>query len=261
MSPNPNMVQKQNPPSQAKHHSSSLSLYLNSTAPTSQSMETIENIAADQNYCEMTKMFSNDELKSWTMHQAFTQSYEYSSSPEGAASTASKTIVSERKRRKKLNDKLLELRGAVPKISKLDKASTLKDAIVYIQDLQEQERRLQAEIMELESKSLKKDPGFDFEQELPVLLRPKKTRYDQIYDHRAPISYPIKVHELRVNSMGEKTLLVSLTCSKARDAMIKICEIFESMKLKIITANVAIVSGMVKKTVLIETWKRKIILK
>jgi hypothetical protein len=127
-------------------------------------METIENIAADQNYCEMTKMFSNDELKrytpgllsclrlpnlcsivlistlnnffsirgfelrkevflfcdSWTMHQAFTgQSYEYSSSPEGAASTASKTIVSERKRRKKLNDKLLELRGAVPKISKV----------------------------------------------------------------------------------------------------------------------------------------------
>jgi hypothetical protein len=60
------------------------------------------------------------------------------------------------------------------------------------------------------------------------------------------------VFQLRVNSMGEKTLLVSLTCSKARDAMIKICEIFESMKLKIITANVAIVSGMVKKTVLIE---------
>jgi len=50
--------------------------------------------------------------------------------------------------------------------------------------------------MELESKSLKKDPGFDFEQELPVLLRPKKTRYDHIYDHRAPISYPIKVHEV-----------------------------------------------------------------
>lgn len=53
------------------------------------------------------------------MDQASTQSYEYSSSPEGAALTASKTIVSERKRRRKLNDKLLELRGAVPKISKV----------------------------------------------------------------------------------------------------------------------------------------------
>ena len=60
------------------------------------------------------------------------------------------------------------------------------------------------------------------------------------------------VFQLRVNSIGEKTLLVSLTCSKARDAMVKICEIFESMKLKIITTSVAIVSGMIKKTVLIE---------
>ncbi|KAF9679834.1 hypothetical protein SADUNF_Sadunf06G0056200 [Salix dunnii] len=216
-------------------------------------MEPLENIAENQNYWEMTDMLWNDELQRWAMDEALTQSYEYSSSPEGAASTiASKTIVSERNRRKKLNDKLLELRGAVPKISKLDKASTIKDAIDYIQDLQEQERRLQAEIMELESKSMKKDPRFDFDQELPILLRSKKSRCDQIYDHRVPIVYPIKVHELRVNSMGEKTLLVSLTCSKAGDAMIKICEIFESMKLKIIAANVAIVSGMVKKTVLIE---------
>ncbi|KAJ6699725.1 TRANSCRIPTION FACTOR BHLH35 [Salix purpurea] len=216
-------------------------------------MEPIENIAEFQNYWEMTDIFWNDELQRWAMDEAPTQSNEYSSSPEGAASTiASKNIVSERNRRKKLNDKLLELRGAVPRISKLDKASTIKDAIDYIQDLQEQERNLQAEIMELESESLKKDPGFDFEEELPILLRSKKSRCDQIYDHRVPMSLPIKVHELRVNSMGENTLLVSLTCSKAGDAMIKICDIFESMKLKIITANVAIVSGMVKKTVLIE---------
>lgn len=78
----------------------------------------------------------------------------------------------------------------------LDKASTIKDAIDYIQDLQEQERNLQAEIMELESESLKKDPGFDFEEELPILLRSKKSRCDQIYDHRVPMSRPIEVHEV-----------------------------------------------------------------
>jgi hypothetical protein len=58
--------------------------------------------------------------------------------------------------------------------------------------------------------------------------------------------------QLRVSSMGEKTLFVSLTCSKAREAMVRICEVFESLKLKIITASVTTVSGMVKKTVLIE---------
>ena len=58
--------------------------------------------------------------------------------------------------------------------------------------------------------------------------------------------------QLRVSSMGEKTLFVSLTCSKAREAMIRICEVFESLSLKIITASVTTVSGMVKKTLLIE---------
>ena len=52
--------------------------------------------------------------------------------------------------------------------------------------------------------------------------------------------------------MGEKTLFVSLTCSKAREATARICEVFESLKVKIITASVTTVSGMVKTTILIE---------
>ncbi|XP_034902167.1 transcription factor bHLH35 isoform X1 [Populus alba] len=215
-------------------------------------MESFDNISEYQNYWEMTSMFWNDELTGWEMDQASSQIYD-SSSPDGAASaSASRNTVSERNRRKKLNDKLYALREAVPRISKLDKASIIKDAIDYIQDLQEQETRLQAEIMELESERSEKDKGFEFERELPVLLTSKKTRYDHISDHRVPRSDPIEVHQLRVSSMGEKTLFVSLTCSQAREAMVKICEVFESLKLKIITASVTTVSGMVKKTLLIE---------
>ncbi|XP_006372183.1 transcription factor bHLH35 isoform X2 [Populus trichocarpa] len=215
-------------------------------------MESFQNISEYQNYWEMPSMFWNDELTSWEMDQASSQIYD-SSSPDGAASaSASRNTVSERNRRKKLNDKLYALREAVPRISKLDKASIIKDAIDYIQDLQEQETRLQAEIMELESERSEKDKGYEFESELPVLLTSKKTRYDHISDHREPRSDPIEVHQLRVSSMGEKTLFVSLTCSKAREAMVRICEVFESLKLKIITASVTTVSGMVKKTVLIE---------
>jgi UTP:GlnB (protein PII) uridylyltransferase len=58
--------------------------------------------------------------------------------------------------------------------------------------------------------------------------------------------------QLRVAYMGENTLLVSLTCNKRTDTMVKLCEVFESLGLKIITANITTVSGRVLKTVFIE---------
>lgn len=47
-------------------------------------------------------------------------------------------------------------------------------------------------------------------------------------------------------------MVVSLTCSKRTDTMVKLCEVFESLKLKIITANITAFSGRVLKTVFIE---------
>ncbi|KAI9392320.1 hypothetical protein POPTR_006G074700v4 [Populus trichocarpa] len=219
-------------------------------------MEIIEHIGECENSWE-TNWFWNEELNfrhSWATNQQFNLGSNDSSATDGTTSTIfSKNIVSERSRRKNLSDKLLALREAVPKISKMDKASIIKDAIDYIQDLQEQEKGLQAEIMELESNRLKEDLGYDFDQELPVLLRSKRTRYDQIYDHRmARNTCPIQVHEFSVTSMGGKNLFVSLTCNRTTDAMSRICEVFESLKLKIITANITTLSELVKKTVLIE---------
>lgn len=47
-------------------------------------------------------------------------------------------------------------------------------------------------------------------------------------------------------------MVVSLTCCKRADSMVKLCEVFESLKLKIITANITAVSGRLLKTVFIE---------
>ncbi|XP_050220315.1 transcription factor bHLH35 isoform X2 [Mercurialis annua] len=236
-----------------RHHHHHLCLFSSAKSPPFMELP-IENIGDEyQNYWE-TKMFlHNEELDSWAMDEAF--SYYDSSSPDGAASSAaSKNIVSERNRRKKLNERLFALRAVVPNISKMDKASIIKDAIDYIQELHEQERRIQAEIMELESGPLKKNHsgGYDFEQELPVLLRSKKKKIDQFYDSTGSRTCPIEVLELSVAYMGEKTLLVSLTCSKRTDTMVKLCEVFENLKLKIITANITTVSGRLLKTVFIE---------
>lgn len=80
----------------------------------------------------------------------------------------------------------------------MDKASIIKDAIDYIQELHDQERRIQGEIMDLESGKSKKNGmgGSDFEQELPVLLRSKKKKIEQLYDSGGSRTSSIEVLEV-----------------------------------------------------------------
>lgn len=60
----------------------------------------------------------------------------------------------------------------------MDKASIIKDAISYIQELQEEEKKLQAEVLELESVNESKPSASD-ESDIDHLMRfspPKKKK-------------------------------------------------------------------------------------
>ncbi|KAI8018480.1 Transcription factor bHLH35 [Camellia lanceoleosa] len=88
---------------------------------------------------------------------------------------------------KKKNQKEERGDGAVSgdeNAARMDKASIIKDAIDYIQELHEQERRIQADLIQLESGKLKKNAVFDLDQEIPTLSRLKKKRIDHSYDSR-----------------------------------------------------------------------------
>ncbi|XP_030456254.2 transcription factor bHLH35-like isoform X1 [Syzygium oleosum] len=205
------------------------------------------------NYWETLMFFQSEELHN-CVHEAISRFNDPSSLGAAALPAASKSIALERNRRKKLNDRLFALRALVPNISKMDKASIVKDAIDYIQELRDQEGKIRAEIVELESVILKKNPGFKIEQERsPVHPKSKRKRTKLRHDSsKSPDITPIEVLELRVMEVGEKSVVVSLTCSNRGDTMVKLCQAFESLKLKIVAANITALSDKLSKMVFIE---------
>ncbi|KAM0021317.1 putative transcription factor bHLH family [Helianthus debilis subsp. tardiflorus] len=130
----------------------------------------------------------------------------------------------------------------------MDKASIVKDAIDYIEVLNDQERTIQAELTELESRKL----------ELQNLdLSPMKKRVDlsgsriEILEVSLEFCYANNIDlkmqsllkeneiwQLNVSYVGNKTMLVSLKCSKRRDTIVKLCKVFEYLNLNIVTANI-----------------------
>ncbi|XP_074568914.1 transcription factor bHLH35-like [Curcuma longa] len=228
----------------------------------------MDDMNAEYNFYWETRRFMDfEEQDSWGLDEAVSGGYYGSSSPEGASSPpppstepppatappAAKTIAMERNRRKKLDDKLYALRSIVPKITKMNKASIIKDAIDYIVQLQEEERQMEAEISELESKLKQELTSADDvaqHENLRLMQRKKKRTASALV---LPNSPPIQVVELKVTEVGEKTMVISITCNKKRDTMIKLCDLFESFNIKVITANITCVAGSLLHTLFIQS--------
>ncbi|KAL4028640.1 hypothetical protein IC575_011841 [Cucumis melo] len=219
----------------------------------------MENILDEYRYYWETNMFLQteefDRNFSWGLDEAFYGSYD-SSSPDGTMSSleASKNILSERNRRKKLNDRLLALRAVVPNITKMDKASIIKDAIEYIQELRSEENRIETEISNLESGKFKSTTSNedDDRENNTRNTRKRGTKNSNRQLREKPTSSPIEILDLNVSYMGEKTMVVSMTCERRNDAVLKICQVIESLKLKIITANITVVANRLLSTLFLE---------
>ncbi|KAJ0511091.1 putative transcription factor bHLH family [Helianthus annuus] len=132
----------------------------------------------------------------------------------GAKGDRTRTLISERKRRSGMKEKLYALRSLVPNITKMDKASIVGDAARYIQDLQTQSRNLRAEIATIEA------------------TKTLKTSSSQ-NSKMAHASYQIPtlkmISKLDMFQVEEKGYYVRLVCNKGRGVAASLHRALESL--------------------------------
>lgn len=174
----------------------------------------------------------------------------------------SKNLVTERNRRKRIKDGLYTLRALVPKISKMDKASIVGDAVDYIKELEKNVKELQNELKELEEQDFKVNDG-----EMEV-CKPKRA-YDEIStqifskaNNRVSNVVDLKTEvQVEVHQIGARDFLLKLICNHKPDGLMKILETVDSLGLQVIDINVTTCNGRVLNILNLEAKGKEVVAK
>lgn len=124
----------------------------------------------------------------------------------------SKNVVSERRRRQKMNKLLYTLRALVPNISKMDKASILADAIEYVEKLKQQVERAESDVQSTNVSALSADPRVEETDSLAVSLD-AANRYgsDRKYHVQVEVRVEESIVEVRIRCKQEHGILFHVT--------------------------------------------------
>ncbi|KAI3696931.1 hypothetical protein L6452_29566 [Arctium lappa] len=131
----------------------------------------------------------------------------------GTKADRSRTLISERKRRSGMKEKLYALRSLVPNITKMDKASIVGDAARYIQELQTQARNLKSDIATIEA------------------AKDQKTSSQNSKKIHNLKSYPLlkKISKMDMFQVEEKGYYVRLVCNTGQGVAVSLHKALESI--------------------------------
>ncbi|KAG8641724.1 transcription factor bHLH90 isoform X2 [Manihot esculenta] len=159
----------------------------------------------------------------------------------------SKNLVTERNRRNRMKDGLFTLRALVPKISKMNKAAILGDAIDYIGELQNEEKKLQDELKEIEEQECKNSTEKIITSRLESLredskyLPPtEKNQYSSGFGDKKKTEVQIEL-----NQIGKREFLIKLFYEHKRGGFGKLMDAIHSLGLQVVDANMTTFNGKV----------------
>ncbi|XP_030516808.1 transcription factor bHLH90-like isoform X2 [Rhodamnia argentea] len=173
---------------------------------------------------------------------------------QGGGKCEAKNLVTERKRRTRIKERLYTLRSLVPKISKMDMTSILGDAAEYIEDLQMEVRKLGEELEELEkevcrpkdtnSKSRARSVGHDCSKSLArQQVNQESSRLDLKTETKA---------QVEVNQIGKGDFLVKIVMLQKQRWFSRMMEGIHSLGYTVVNANITTLNGKVLANLILE---------